>query len=508
MWKKFKKVLVLCVLGMMQQCLGYGGDQVTSKTFFSVRPPFQSASPEKVSLFQNNIVNNIDNKYGGSLQLVVFGGESCNRDDLARYFMPFGKTTLVVKKQGKDEVPLVTPYADIIATNFNVITVNDNFESRISFNPKMKIFGIGLNYYQRFFRFCWAEISAPITYVDTSVGLREDVLNDGGGAKATPVGVDTFVTNMAEAFKQTAWQYGKIDGTNDMDKWGIADIELKVGLQKTKDDHYYSGYIGMLIPTGNKAKAVYIFEPIVGNNKHFGFLTGGSGGFDLWKNRKGNKKLQCSMHWHVQYLFSNTQKRSFDLCDKPWSRYFALYRDFAQAEQANLAVGDAETYLSTPGINILTRDVKVKPRFSCNINKSLEFTIKSFLAEIGYNLYLRQSEDITLKHDWELGPAIKHADGDGDLNPFKQMNMNGVNAEITYDDEATYNRWRILESDLDMTSASHPSVISHTIYGSMGYYIKQHKNPMMVGFGGSYEFGEDNVVLGRWTLWGKFLVSF
>jgi hypothetical protein len=207
-------------------------------------------------------------------------------------------------------------------------------------------------------------------------------------------------------------------------------------------------------------------------------------------------------------LFSNTQKRSIDLYNKPWSRYFALYRNFAQATQANAAAGDTQTYLATPGINVLTRDVTIKPHFSCNINKSLELFIRSFLAEIGYNLYLKQAEDVCLKHAWEMGPAIKHSDGDGDVNPFKQINMNVVNAEITYNDEATYNLWRISESDLDLGSASHPSVISHTIYASMGYYLKQGSMPMMVGVGGSYEFGEDNVNLERWTLWGKFLISF
>ena len=46
---------------------------VTSHTFFSLRPNFQSAMPERVSLFRNDLLDDCQG-FGGAFEAVFYGG--------------------------------------------------------------------------------------------------------------------------------------------------------------------------------------------------------------------------------------------------------------------------------------------------------------------------------------------------------------------------------------------------------------------------------------------------
>jgi len=83
------------------------------------------------------------------------------------------------------------------------------------------------------------------------------------------------------------------------------------------------------------------------------------------------------------------------------------------------------------------------------------------------------------------------------------LDINGTPIEDAYD------RGIISQNDLDLSSAAHPCVISHTVYGAAGYYWDNLCFPIMIGLGGSYEFsGRMNTSLDRWLIWGKFGISF
>src|SRR5579872_6510683 len=71
--------------------------EITSRSYFAARPRFQSESPEMVSAFRFD--RNMKGQHHGSFQAVLFGGKTVNHDDLARYFFPFGKTSLFVDER-------------------------------------------------------------------------------------------------------------------------------------------------------------------------------------------------------------------------------------------------------------------------------------------------------------------------------------------------------------------------------------------------------------------------
>ena len=234
----------------------------------------------------------------------------------------------------------------------------------------------------------------------------------------------------------------------------------------------------------------------------------------------------------AQYLFSNTQKRSFDLQNKPWSRYIELYENLAQAEEAfgfdmNML---QRIYFASPGINTLTRDVKVDPGFNISSNFSLIYEPYSskngFNVEAGYNFYARESECLKLKNKCTLNAAIKDHVGRGLTNAVRDMTgdklinearlcsnilepLDTLPNNVIETIRTNFNDGKLLTDNLDLSSAAHPCVLSHTLYGSIGYQWVTACFPLNGSIGGSYEFsGNNNAAMDRWLVWGKLGVSF
>lgn len=523
-------LLAVCFTGLQ-------ANNFTGHTFFSVRPQFQSGSPEKESLFRampcmagNNLpveVNNLvvaeapDKRRG--IQVVPFGGKTVagNCHGLAQYFMPFGKTELIVGEYGSQAA--LNNTVDVVANYFGVLTANPGlnadaytvtdltFQSKISLRPAQSVIGCGLHYAQMLSRRCdgtgwWFDIAFPIEQVKNKVCFKEVVINSGGGDVQPG-----FVATVGDAlrgntvFGNKKFNYGKICA-GAMKKTGVADVQIRLGYTpiNTKTG-YVDTYIGLIAPTGNKPCGEFIFEPIVGNNKHWGIQFGTLDGAELWGN-------DCQALWfegviNGQFLFHNTQRRSFDLVDKQWSRYIALYPN-AQAT----ALTDM-----TPGINILTRAMRVDPRFALTMNLSLRWAElnNGFEFEGGYNFYGRQAERVCLSCPWVEGPGIIGIDP---ANRFALETKNNATISkampviglIDVDrniDTLVSTFVSIKRADLNLASAAHPAVITHTLYGTAGYRFDLCEFPLLAALGGSYEFSSNNAGLKRWNAWGKVAVS-
>jgi hypothetical protein len=462
-----------------------------------------------------------ENGHGGTMQFVLFGSKSTRDKKLGRYFTPFCKDALVVKED-------VDAETDLVAQNFGIVTVNglagagQAFESTIKIRPHQSVFGLGFTYRQNLgnwfscFEDCehpwWFEISTPLVRVQNRVDLDEAIAQDGGGAaviQGLAEGQETFAS-MRAAFNQSAWKYGKINDNDKMRKTRLADIELKLGYEWVNTECCgIESWVGVLIPTGNRPTAEFMFEPIVGHNKHWGLMCGNSAYFRVWENDCWTVTAYADLS--SKYLFSRTERRSFDLKYRPWSRYLEIYNNVEQAQQAAALVGtnpDAAIYLASPGINFFTQDLKVKPRFSHTMNLALAAEHNCWDLEAGYNLFAREAECVSLDDSFPQTAAVKASVGQGRTNKYRRINddLNPLN-DLVFT-AANYEAAIIKESDIDLESAAHPCVISHTIYGALGYRFEDYCYPMFVGAGASYEFGGGNEALDRWTLWGKFGFSF
>jgi len=455
---------------------------------------------------------------GGAFDIVGYGSQSTNGSGLAQYFLPNCKNTLTVR-----EKVTAGDGTDLQARNFGIITTNgvnplspDGFESIISFCAKHTEAGVGLHWKQGFgfnednSKWWYLDIDLPITYVRNQFLISENVISNGGGINVSAAASGIPVSpNMTVAMMQSAWNYGKVSNCCKLSKTGVADIELKFARQfMYSDECMIAGYVGALIPTGNAPCAKYIFEPIVGHGKHAGVIWGSEGGYEIWTNCDESWKLWLDYGCQAMYLFKHCEFRSFDLKNRPWSRYISVYLDQAQAAQANASAdSNIVVYLSTPGINVLTQPVSVTPGFQTNTTAALVFSQDCGLnVELGWNVFFREGECVQL--NWLTGPAIKAVGGDGATNPVLNITGNPLLVPISVP-FADFNTSLIQQADIDIQSAAHPNITTQLVYGQFGWDLDDGCYPMHFGLGASYEFALKNfAVMNRWVIWGKFGFAF
>ncbi len=500
---------------------------VTSHTFFSVRPNFQSFMPERVSFFRNELLDECQG-FGGAFEAVLYGGNITDQGSmkLSDYFLPPGCHVCCLNVQEfnpeTESNPANTadgsPLKDLEARNFNIRTQNETFASRICIKPRQKTFGLGFVYKQTLSHKCggetgfWFEGSLPIERVENHVVLTETIENDGGGPALNPdgtvqIGLDNSprVASMTAAFAQCNWNYGRIPNKK-LKKWGVADIELKLGYNSINcETCAMNSYLGIVVPTGTRVRGKTVFEPIIGNNHHFGVMIGNSMAVEIWK------WCRYSATWYIdndtRYLFSNHQVRSFDLIGKPWGRYQETYNS---SEAAAAAATTFNENSGTSGINIFTQCLRVSPHLSSNFNTGFLITRQgdcaSWIFEGGWNWFARQTEVVELECNSTVSAAaLKGINGLGTTTIARNIKDNFQASVFTF----AQGYHSVSNCDIDLESAAHPATLSTTLYATLGYKWER-ECPYFVALGGSYEFNvrEVNPVMDRWLVWGKFGVTF
>lgn len=518
-------LLFAIVVGSAQadNCFNNCKAQATSKTALAnTQAPFSSVSPEMVAGFRIDRTYARQDGKNGTFQAVLFGSKSTNSDNLARYFFPHGQRVLVVAED--DLADDFDKKKNLLAQNFNIFTNNGNFRSEISIAPTQSVVGCGLHWRQSLWRHewvgkgFWISFSAPILHVKNRMNLQENVINNGGGPN--PNADVVVMGNMIQALNQPEWCFGKITQCAQTIT-RLADIEFKFGYDDFMlgDSSHMELYIGAIIPTSNNMKGYYVFEPIAGRGNYPGIMLGCSFGRNLYTSYAQEMNVSFEVANHMEYLFTASQTRSFDLVDKPWSRYIEMYANVDQAIEAESITPPTPTSnnLATPGINILTQKVKVTPGFSCDINGAFVATYKQLQAEAGYNLFVRRAECVRLACPWKTGPAIKYTSGLGETNPIRDITGNKYFEQIVLNESGDtlipvalddYEQSLITEKDIDIESASTPAVVSHTVYGALGCHLNSMEYPVLASLGGSYTFAQNNAVIHKWMLWVKGGVSF
>jgi len=477
--------------------------------------------PERTSLFRNDLLLECQG-FGGALEIVPFGGATTQdgRNKFARFFLPPGCTTtfLRVKEYNpeREQQPANTddgnPVKNLEARHFNIRTINETFASTISICPEQTIFGLGICYKQTLTAKgdgspgFWIEVGFPIERVMNRMNLTEVIENTGGGPRPE-LGLDNAprVGNMIDALSQKTWRHGKIL-QKEQTEWGIADVELKFGYNSCACDTYNLATYGtIVIPTGTHVRSKTLFEPIVGNNRHFGFSLGNSFAYQIWC--KGRHTIQMFIDNNTRYLFSNHQVRMFDLIGKPWGRYMETYKG---SEEAFQAARNGNENSGTSGINIFSQCVRVSPYLAGSFNTAILLSrhgdCTSIELEAGYNLFVRQAENIDFECTTAISDAaLKAVNGTGHTTIARNIADNFRASEFAINE-----RYAALSNcNIDIESAAHPTTIANTLYATLGYRWER-ECPLFVALGGSYEFTtlEVNAAPDRWLIWAKFGVTF
>lgn len=494
--------------------------KITNKSFFSIRPVFEAASPPKIAIVRKEM-QKLQYHNGSLFQAVPFGGKTMKPERLAWYFGPSCKRVLLVTEQS-------TPDTDILSGQLNIVTQNGDFESRFVLSPVQTFAGVGFNYRTHFGfkdqnKGFFIDLTLPVYYVRNLMNLEEQIINNGGGP-LTPDNVDS----VKEAFQQPSWCFGKIDDYCDTTEVGASELDVQVGYGWGREQAHMHSYIGVIVPTGNKVKSHKVFEPIIGWNHNAAFHFGSTLGMRLWYDESKDHAIWYEFAIDSRYFFENTQHRSFDLKNKPWSRYMMVYSNKAQAAQADEACINGDVTLGqmigTPGINLFTQAVKVSPRFQRTYNTAFAFDLTNLTLEAGYNFFTRDEECVKLDCAWDRvagivyernadgqfvpidGPALKSLLGCGQTDSVQMIGNDFGNANV--EDFAHYDLNIITERDLDLSSAEAPALLSQRLYVAVGYSIESCRIRTLLGIGGEYEFCGDNTGIDRWGTWAKIAFIF
>lgn len=447
------------------------------------------------------------------LNIMAWGGATTNATNIARYLLPFGKTQLLVREgyQGTTNPSVDTiNNQDIVAENFNIVTKQGNFCSVLDFKPKQTFAGVGFNGYFQISNTFWVAFELPVIHVKNNLDFVETVTFAGGGpvvpsADPATEGFDNtpFVGSMTAAFQNPNMKYGRIDGSQD--HTAVAYVNLKVGYTYLYEpDRSLQVYGGVVLPTGNKPKSIYLFEPLVGNNKHFGVILG-----SMFTRQFQTKRFAVDIlvDSNTQFLFPNTQVRSIDLAGKPWSRYLGIYADNKQRllDEAN-GSGFSEMRYQTWGINFFTQEVNVNPHFSTDLVFNFSFELpRNGAFDLGFRCFWQQDEHVTLKNPWlptpiigKLSDASVASAGGGECVPARGINDMFSNFTDSLANAPIY----ITQPQLDLESCSQPFRSDYTMYAALHRFFDMKKiKGCGLQVGTSFTYASNDASANRWAVW-------
>ena len=322
---------------------------------------------------------------------------------------------------------------------------------------------------------------------------------------------------------------GKINGKHS--RAGVADIDIMVGYNFLKKETYHAGInIGLSIPAGNGSTGEYFFEPIYGT-KHFGLGAGLEASARIWGCEDHNFKINFAANY--RYLFQASEKRIPGMTHDNFGQYELLAQTNGLTGQTPIVAIDL-----TPAANLLNQKVNVTPGSQFDSIIGFAYNKRGFNVDLGYNLYLRESEAIKTRGSTfaasTYGTASKGLIVGTTIPLYKAVGKTAVGNTIqvgsvtgsVYNGNTNFGTdiaqfdtttstgvppvattW-IQDANRNSSAASTPSQFSNAIYVGLGYVVKEWEYPLMFCIGGKYEFAAKNSVLEIWQIHAKIGVSF
>lgn len=433
--------------------------------------------------------------FKSKVQLTAFYHETDNGSKLGEIFGTCGKNCIKVGTATQ-----VTDGSAHVENNFllhNTSTPAENtLAGTLTFNPKHTAYGtniemwMGLDkiikglYFKENFIFMHVKNDLNFKVCSSATGAESpeaftiaDVLSGRSLIRKT--------TN-PERNEQYPLCYAKICGAHD--RTGLGNIESTLGWRFLDKKRYYVGVnLAWHTPSGDRPTAEYLWEPRLGS-QHWALGGGLDAGFTLWSTK--NTTLKLLAEFAYRYEFKETEKRTLGIkCllteDKYKNHVLSHYYLVSEAGKFNYLI---------PAANILTRNVDVTPGSQIDTWAALNYNWKGLTIDLGYNFFWKEKEKVCLKcNDW--------CDNKYGIAAFDYTV--GVNDVFTIADHAQPAGSAINRANIDTSVAQTPEILSHKIFGSLGYIFKEWKCPLMLALGGAYEFGDGRAAADGYTLWVK-----
>ncbi len=299
-----------------------------------------------------------------------------------------------------------------------------DFESRVRVNPQVTNMLIDLQCYfglDEYITGLYIYFYAPILYTQWDLGLCETLITTGSNAhdpgyfNANGIAreglLESFTSfiNGSEAPRGSDLTFNKLAhakmNNHSSHIFNLADLQFTLGWNILHNERYHlGGGITALIPTGNRPCGAYLFEPIAGNG-HLAQLGGSlSTHITVWENDNTREKAGIYFDINIMHLFSAKQRRSFDICHNPNSRYMLAEKITPPISNNLIGVVDGE--LVTPSAqyqqevtsiaNLTTLDINVSNNVQADLAVMVLYTHDRTSWAFGYGYWGRSSDKISL----------------------------------------------------------------------------------------------------------------
>jgi len=438
-----------------------------------------------------------------------------------------------------------------------------DYNSKVRFSPRIQNIILDFNVFlglDELTEGLYFRIDAPLVYTKWQLCPCEEIINKGekpfiAGYMANeeiqrndlPKNfLDAMSGNITWGDMKTPMQFGRISNCENS-RTRVAEIDLALGYNFWLEEDYHLGFfIHTSVPMGNRPCAIKLFEPIVGNGKHWELGAGLSGSWVFWTSEECPENyFGVWFEFLVSHLFKTCQCRSFDFCGRPNSRYMLIEQ---MGSNDDIIQGDVDGTNTTaeyqyknnlmPAINWSTLNVNVKINAQIDFAIKLGYTRGNIGFDLGYNLWGRTKEKMTLDNcrcQTDKTFAIK---GDSFLyGQTENTNIFGLSAAQNLATIHAGNNYPALNSDdptlnpridnpydakqngtdltsltsanaiktsiqptiitnRDLTRCSSVGSITHKIFGHINYAWKDRECSEyipFVGIGAEGEFSQDNL---------------
>ena len=462
-----KKILVafmLCSFAL------YGETPKYSHTFLFTRPAQQNL-PLRQSVWHDILFNK---KQKFSIDVAVFGQNSGYSKDIAQYFLPPNRSTLLVNSTAldRDVLPYWLGLPEAFSGKLTLAPKQSQagglIEGRLNLGDILKVGDVmGVNFLEN-----WS-VFASIAIINAKNNLhltQSDIIN--AASPALPV------YDILTAFNNPTWKNDKINGQEKVT--GVS--EIRIGLATTlisTERAHAATYSCMTFPTKLKQSNEYLFNAFNGYG-HVGLVWGIS--FYVPFNRPTDSyKIALTLNFENIFLMKSYQYRTFDLNNKPWSRFMLMRKK------------NDPSGLLYPGVNVLTHKLKVHPHSIIDFSSGFRVTSGYFQAEAGFALWAAGGEKCEILHDsWIADYGIAGT----------ELNTSANESTISHRAPNDPVFITIVENNLDLHSCSQPPNLVYKAYGTVGLQNMGQHGSFDFTIGAYKEFPHNKTdALGTWGIW-------
>ena len=236
---------------------------------------------------------------------------------------------------------------------------------------------------------------------------------------------------------------------NGLTRNGFAEIRMVLGYNFLDDveEEYHAGLgIYAAAPTGTRvgdqddcnSKGRYLFEPVIGNGKHWELGAQVTAHHIWWRSEDDSKSLGLYLEANVTHLFAADQTRCFDLYSAGSNSRYMLAEYLTSN---NLSIPQLNNETDTLGLqfaneyapvaNLTQRNVKTSVAVQGDIAVTLAYQSNNFQWDIGYNFWGRTCENICIDNCCPTQVGNWALKGDQRVYGFAYDNADNTNTPVT-----------------------------------------------------------------------------